>query len=61
MSKNFEKSIAEQLCGDRTVPLAVVLAALAPHYGTENETTTRLIEDIWEKIHDHIDCAKADK
>ncbi|MBQ1789274.1 MAG: hypothetical protein II008_03780 [Oscillospiraceae bacterium] len=55
------EDLAREICGDKTVPLAVVLAALAPHYGTENETTTKLIEDIWEKIHDHIDCAEANK
>lgn len=54
-------NLAEQLCGDKTVPLAVVLAALIPHYGTENESVTELITEIWESINDHIDCAKEDK
>lgn len=53
--------LAGQLCGDKTVPLAAVLAALIPHYGTENESVTELIAEIWESINDHIDCAEEDK
>ena len=62
--KDVQKSVirlAEQLCGDRTVPLAVVLAALTPYFGTKDDTVTAMIADIWEKINDHIDCSKEDK
>lgn len=53
--------LAGQLCGDKTVPLAAVLAALAPHCGTKNESVDQLITEIWENINGYIDCAKEDK
>lgn len=55
------RDLAREICGDKTVPLAVVLAALIPHYGTKDESVTELIAEIWENIHDHIDCAEANK
>lgn len=53
--------LAERICGNRTVPLAVVLAALTPYFGTKDETVTAMITEIWENINGYIDCSKEDK
>ena len=54
-------NLSEQLCGDKTVPLAAVLAALAPHYGTKNESVDQLLTEIWENINGYFDRSKEDK